>query len=437
MLKKIIVVFAFLAGSLGILALLGSGQAFAQSVCLNECSFYGQHESQDTSGRTCGNYDSDACLEWSSWKACDIQSFFCGDKTCNSQCGETFSNCSKDCSSPNPLPVVDAGPNKEIFEGANVVLEGSVTDPEAEPLTMRWDCPGGRFSDPNIAKPVFYAPSEIAGSAKDFSCTLRAQDYRGAISSDVVLVTVKKRAVTLLVEKLARNISQKQAAWQNIVSAVPYDRIEFKIELTATSDTANIFLKDLLPQGLSYQGNLKIDGKASNQNITSTLKIGDLAAGQTKVVTFQAQVLPENSFNIGTTGLTNLVQVRANFMPEISDSASLNVIKGPAKFAVAGQEEAPYAEVSDDATGTQALVKGATLVGTGVTNRVIESLLPPLFVALMLVLAFKSKIVWLDQWLDRKKVKIRNYQTEASLKRKITEIKAKEPEIYETWARKD
>ena len=70
--------------------------------CWDECSYQGQHQCSGTSGKTCGNYDSDSCLEWSSLQNCDTQCYSCGDGTCNSQCGETQSNCSQDCGSSPP-----------------------------------------------------------------------------------------------------------------------------------------------------------------------------------------------------------------------------------------------------------------------------------------------------------------------------------------------
>ena len=65
--------------------------------CWDECSYSGQYECSGTSGKTCGDYDSDCCLEWSSFDTCDSQCYSCGDGTCDSSCGETSSNCSSDC----------------------------------------------------------------------------------------------------------------------------------------------------------------------------------------------------------------------------------------------------------------------------------------------------------------------------------------------------
>lgn len=430
--KNFIVILMALGVVAGLWILLPQ-TVLAQNICQNDCSFYGQRQSEGTAGRTCGNYDADACLEWSSWNACDIQSFYCGDKSCNSQCGETSLNCSKDCSTPNPMPSVGAGPDKEIIEGGAVVLEGSSSDPENEQLSSKWNCNAGQLSNANILKPTYFAPSDITEEEKVVACTLRTEDKRGALSSDNVFITVKKRIVSLQIDQLAKNLTQKQTSWQKNVSAVPSDLIEFRINITAMADTSNILLKAVLPQGMSYAGNLKIDGISSNKSIVnSSLSIGNLGEDKSKIITFQAKILPENYYTVGTTGIVAIIQARANSMSEISDSSSINVIKPYAAVL------ASAASIDSSLGGTavvppENLVKGATMVSTGTFNKIFESLLPPFFISLLLIFAFKSKIIWLDSWLDKRKQGLRNYETESALKKKISQIKTKEPEIYETW----
>ncbi len=98
--------------------------------CINECSYSGQKRCTGTDTyQTCGNYDSDPCLEWSSTQSCpsdtcigttrrtyycscsgfcgsaciytdtscSTRCYSCGDRTCNSSCGENSSNCAIDC----------------------------------------------------------------------------------------------------------------------------------------------------------------------------------------------------------------------------------------------------------------------------------------------------------------------------------------------------
>ncbi len=107
---------------ISLLLILSPFFVLADNSCQNDCSFWGQYQCQGVSGKNCGNYDNNSCLTWSPWQKCDSRCYFCGDKTCDSQCGEDYSNCSKDCKYPNPLPVVEAGINIEVWEGASVTL---------------------------------------------------------------------------------------------------------------------------------------------------------------------------------------------------------------------------------------------------------------------------------------------------------------------------
>ena len=93
--------------------------------CQDECAYQGQTTCYDNNSiKTCGNYDSDSCLEWSGPQscgtdgcsgstyrdyfcsggvcsyedqACSSQCYSCGDGVCNSECGENSTNCCQDC----------------------------------------------------------------------------------------------------------------------------------------------------------------------------------------------------------------------------------------------------------------------------------------------------------------------------------------------------
>jgi len=73
--------------------------------CADDCSISGAKQCSGSGYQTCGNYDSDACLEWGGWKGCGTnQSCFngscvdnCVPKTCaglgNYQCGSWSDGC--------------------------------------------------------------------------------------------------------------------------------------------------------------------------------------------------------------------------------------------------------------------------------------------------------------------------------------------------------
>jgi len=98
-----------------------------QPTCADECAYIGQYQCSGTSGQTCGNYDSDYCYEWSSWSSCNNQCYSCGDGTCNSTCGETSSNCSSDCGCLSPL--VDIKANSS---------DGPITVSYKNNITLSW-----------------------------------------------------------------------------------------------------------------------------------------------------------------------------------------------------------------------------------------------------------------------------------------------------------
>ncbi|MCD5396217.1 MAG: DUF11 domain-containing protein [Candidatus Pacebacteria bacterium] len=122
--------------------------------CQDECFFPGQKRCvNDSNYQVCGNYDEDVCLEWSSPQSCGqdscigstlrdyycflgkcsyrdtqcaSQCFYCGDGVCNSECGESSSNCPQDCGYPELNVNCETSPNPaEIGEIVTFVANPS------------------------------------------------------------------------------------------------------------------------------------------------------------------------------------------------------------------------------------------------------------------------------------------------------------------------
>lgn len=369
--------------------------------CADECAYVGQHECSGTSGRTCGNYDSDCCYEWSSWQSCDNQCYFCGDGKCDSGCGETSSNCSQDCHSNNP-PVADAGSDKNVYENQSVTLNGSGYDPEGYSLTYYWSCNGGSLSNRYTAQPTFNAPS--VSYDRYYTCTLRVTDNDELTDSDNMRVLVKEKtysAVSLDVSKSVKNLSRGDTKWYHSYrSADPSDRLLFQIKIESTGGTKarNVMVKDSLPDNIIYKGNLRIDNVYSSKNIsTQAINIGDLSSGQTKIITFEAKVASKTKFSYGT---TNLINTGLAYNTETSDSDTCKVIV--TRKAVAG-------EVTD--------------IPTGISNGILNSILFPLIITLTIVWIFRSKLIGFDKWSEKRKKEIERYRANKLLKRKIAQLR--------------
>ena len=89
----------------------------------------------------------------------------------------------------NHPPLANAGPDKEVFWWKSVVLEGSGSDPEGDPITFSWSCSGGQLSNSHIAQPTYTAPWVIRDST--YTCTLTVSDDKGGRASDSMNVLVK------------------------------------------------------------------------------------------------------------------------------------------------------------------------------------------------------------------------------------------------------
>jgi surface antigen len=92
---------------------------------------------------------------------------------------------------PNTPPIASAGPDKEVFEGQSVILEGSGSDPDGDSITFRWSCKGGTLSNSSIAQPTYTAP--MVSRDTTYTCTLTVTDNKGASAKDDMVVRVKDR----------------------------------------------------------------------------------------------------------------------------------------------------------------------------------------------------------------------------------------------------
>ena len=165
----------------------------------------------------------------------------------------------------------------------------------------------------------------------------RADDISEIYDSASVYVTRTAPSlvdlVEISVEKKVRNLTSGQTSWYETVQAAPSDKIAFRIVITSTGSitASNVQIKDALPEKIDWYGNLKIDDVSTSLDITKGISIGDLAPGQSKTITFDALIAPEDQFSYGTTDLTNTA-LAYNVDTSGSNTAGIKV----QKKAVAG-----------------------------------------------------------------------------------------------------
>lgn len=114
------------------------------------------------------------------------------------------------------------------------------------------------------------------------------------------------------VTQKARNLTKQSFTWVDSLQADPSDKLEFQITINwkGANLTQNVLVREVLVEKLAYAHNLKLDGTLITGDITKeNINIGTMTSGQQKMVTFEAQVAPTESFGAGTSNLVNVVTV--------------------------------------------------------------------------------------------------------------------------------
>lgn len=209
--------------------------------------------------------------------------------------------------------------------------------------------------------------------------------------------TAGKTPIDLSVKQTIKNLTLGDKVWDSTIYASSSDLLLFRVEITSNNDKIlrDLEVKNNLSSKINYLGDLKIDNISNLKDITSqAVNIGDLNPGQTKTITFKAQVAPKEQFTYGTTDLINTVIV---YNVEISKTDTSKVIVK--KFGVAG-------------------------VGTGITDNILlNSLLFPLMISLGLVWVFRSELLGLDKLIEDRKRQIIEYRSQKLLRKKIEQMK--------------
>jgi hypothetical protein len=227
----------------------------------------------------------------------------------------------------------------------------------------------------------------------------------GGTSSDSVVINVSSQnnSSAFVINKWIRNTSDG-TNFLKYVNAKPGDVLSFYIKVKAEQAVNNVVVKNILPGRISYKGGLTINGVVSSANVVNGINFGNMSAGEEKIIIFRGDVSAFETFVFGQTELISTVEVSSN-SGSFSDVATVNVIKG----AVA------------------AATTGPTDVSTGLTNNIFfDSFVIPLLLSLLIIWLFKSHIIRLEEWLDKRKEQYQNYKLEKTFNLKIAEIKDKE-----------
>ena len=361
--------------------------------CTNECSS-GQHQCSGTSGKTCGNYDSDSCLEWSSWQNCDSQCFSCGDGTCNSGCGENSTNCSQDCgvscTSHNTKQCYlndsywydSCGVRESKYEecGDDSCLSWSgnycyLGDVYRQRTCYDRGCAGGFCHSDSYSDRELVERCDSGETCQNGNCVIIADDTR------------------LQVEKTARNLTRGEQIWKETIFASPLDQVQFRIVVTSlgADSLENLILIDNLPAQLDLvENSIRIDGVPTSKNILTGASLKDIDTGEYCRVEFTTAVASASNFNYGLTSLANRSQV-SNSQVTDSDTATVKI--------------------------TRSQVAGVSTVATGTGNKWLDYLVLPLVISLAGVFLLRKQFILARKWLNQRKKQALDYRAQQALRK--------------------
>jgi hypothetical protein len=173
-------------------------------------------------------------------------------------------------------------------------------------------------------------------------------------------------------KKVAREGS---STYYNSLDVSPGELLTYSIEVEADDeDLEDVFVRDELSSRIIYEGSLKVDGDSVSGDIEDGIDIGDIDEGESRTVTFDVKVASESNFLIGTTSITNVVNVSADNASSNTDSATINV-----------ERESKVTEVVTGITG----------------NSFFDYFLIPLLIASVIFFLFRKQITFYIEKLEK------------------------------------
>ena len=204
----------------------------------------------------------------------------------------------------SPVPSSGSAPLNDVD------LTATVSGSASGDITYWFDCTNNGSWERTITTSfTSFTAVDLCDYSATGTYTAKVLAERGSLRSEATasVVVFSSGSVSLRVVKLGRNITKNQTSFSDVIIAEPADRVEFKITVTAQGESSaqDILLKDTLPQNITFQNNLKIDGISISGNIFSGISFGNLSPNQSKTITFEVQIAGPENFTFGTTELIN------------------------------------------------------------------------------------------------------------------------------------
>ncbi len=171
-----------------------------------------------------------------------------------------------------------------------------------------------------------YTAKDLCDYRDDGSYTAKVKVARGGkTATDTATVDAdncsQDQVGDFEITKTARNLTAG-GDWQGTITAKPLDMISYRIVVRAVSENdANIYLTDIIPNGITNIRDLQIDGGYQGGNNLANLDLGHFNANQTKTITYTATVANESAFGLGQNTLNNTATINVDGKSASSNAA--------------------------------------------------------------------------------------------------------------------
>lgn len=189
---------------------------------------------------------------------------------------------------------------------------------------------GSSFVDRNLYNGVWYYYRAWAVGCDEglysFADSQYAKAYTGAKTITYTSpVVTGEEAIAL--EVLGRDATQNEIAWQNSITVSPDDEIEFKVIVTPLGGKSleDVVLNAKLSDKIGSISNIKFDDEAYSGTLDGDIKLGTIALGESKIITFKGRINSKSDFSYGSNELSSLIAVSAKDVSSAEKTLNITV----------------------------------------------------------------------------------------------------------------
>ncbi len=176
---------------------------------------------------------------------------------------------------------------------------------------------GNAVVDKNLSNNVWYYYRAWSVGCDEglvsYSESQNARAYATATTGYVapIVETIEKG---ISVEALARDTTQNEIGWENSITATPNDEIEFKVIITPTGAKSleDVILKAVLSDKISSVKDIKVNDESYSGSLSDDMKLGIVALGESKIITFKGKIDSKDKFSYGSNELASAFEVSAS-----------------------------------------------------------------------------------------------------------------------------